>query len=363
MRTQGHSSGKQRQLLYVPDINPHSFLLFFQRGESWSLRDYSQRGKIQVHRSDCFEWTVDRVRKAATYCFNAPVVPITHLEFWHDEVVAKNREYLVKKSIHLHTSSLRRANEFPILALEELYKLSKSSKTGDMNRIRTSPRSEDWVTWNFLELMRQLNPLTWWHDIEEQASKFNSHAKLSFASDDEPQLRFWPQVDAPQEYEHLSRERMRNSGVPAFVRRAGLPGPVEGRTEIDVMLVNRESLVFIEAKLGSDISTNTKYDPARNQIVRNIDCLLDAAGDREPTFWMIVRDLAEDRMYVQLIRQYRLRPELLARDLPHRDQNSLRQIATRLAIICWRDLGDKWLHGTLNDNRAEAVRQELLKRI
>jgi hypothetical protein len=64
-----------------------------------------------------------------------------------------------------------------------------------------------------------------------------------------------------------------------------------------------------------------------------------------------------------LIRQYRLRPELLARDLPHRDQNSLRQIATRLAIICWRDLGDKWLHGTLNDNRAEAVRQELLKRI
>ena len=40
-------------------------------------------------------------------------------------------------------------------------------------------------------------------------------------------------------------------------------------------------LIFVEAKLGSDVSQRTTYDPLRNQIERNIDCAVEEAGDRD----------------------------------------------------------------------------------
>ena len=68
--------------------------------------------------------------------------------------------------------------------------------------------------------------------------------------------------------------------------------------------------MYVEAKLGSDISMNTKYDPQRNQIVRNIDCLIENAGERLPIFWMLVRDEAPERAYVQLMKNYKADPSI-----------------------------------------------------
>jgi hypothetical protein len=138
---------------------------------------------------------------------------------------------------------------------------------------------------------------------------------------------------------------------------------VEGESEIDVILESRRFLIFLEAKLGSDVSAHTTHDPARNQIARNIDCLLEFAAGREPVFWMLVRDARPDRMYVQLIEQYRSKPELLQRDLPHRNAELLRRISARLSIIRWRDLGADWIGQTSNDVLTESVRLELLRRI
>jgi hypothetical protein len=83
---------------------------------------------------------------------------------------------------------------------------------------------------------------------------------------------------------------MRESTNKAWVERSQDPRPVEGDSEIDVILQNSVLVVFAEAKLGSDISSSTTYDPHRNQIVRNIDCVLDWANGRAPLFWMLVRD-------------------------------------------------------------------------
>jgi hypothetical protein len=49
-----------------------------------------------------------------------------------------------------------------------------------------------------------------------------------------------------------------------------------------VVITTARHLLFVEAKLGSDVATHTTYDEARNQIVRNIDCVLETACDREP---------------------------------------------------------------------------------
>jgi hypothetical protein len=72
--------------------------------------------------------------------------------------------------------------------------------------------------------------------------------------------------------------------------------PVEGATEVDVSQEGSSYLVFVEAKLGSDVSWRTTYDPT----VRNIDCLIETAGSKTPHFWMIVRDKGPSRSYTAL---------------------------------------------------------------
>jgi hypothetical protein len=113
--------------------------------------------------------------------------------------------------------------------------------------------------------------------------------------------------------------------------------PVEGPSEIDITLEGKSYVVFVEAKLGSDISLSTTYDPERNQIVRNVDCVLDICGNRRPVFWMFVRDQAATRAYVQLMERYRSVSEL-NRALPHRAVAQLVSLCTALAVVTWADL-------------------------
>jgi hypothetical protein len=138
---------------------------------------------------------------------------------------------------------------------------------------------------------------------------------------------------------------------------------VEGKSEIDLIIESRRFLIFLEAKLGSDITMGTAYDPARNQIVRNIDCLLECVKDRIPVFWMLTRDTDPGRAYMQIIQLYRSRPDILQGELPHRSEASVRAIAARLSIIRWQDLGAGWIEAVCSDPSVEDVRQELVKRI
>lgn len=58
--------------------------------------------------------------------------------------------------------------------------------------------------------------------------------------------------------------RLAESQCPSWVMRSKDPKPVEGNSEIALVLSTRNPLGFIEAKLGSDVSMTTTYDPARN---------------------------------------------------------------------------------------------------
>jgi hypothetical protein len=138
--------------------------------------------------------------------------------------------------------------------------------------------------------------------------------------------------------------------------------PVEGESEIDIVCEHGKFMVFIEAKLGSDVSMRTKYDPQRNQILRNIDCLISKAGNRIPIFWLLVRDEELTRKYVQLINTYKNDAGLLASILTHRDAETLGGIAQNLTIMLWSDFKEVvCAPGT--DPETAAVKRELEFRI
>lgn len=250
----------------------------------------------------------------------------------------------------------------PILNLSELMASPKGRKPHDMERIRCSPNSEDWVTWTFFQIMLRQHPERWWGHILAAARRRNAGLRFPFDDHSLPRLVLWSSVPAAAEYEAQSRIRMRNCGNAEWVLRASNPAPVEGNSEIDIALEHEEFLVYVEAKLGSDVSMSTSYDPQRNQIVRNIDCLLANAGSRLPIFWMVVRDEAPDRAYVQLMKSYQAEPALLARDLPHRDPARLNAVAQNLTILLWRDFAES-LCGPGWDAECTAVKQELERRI
>jgi hypothetical protein len=344
---------KKRQLLYLPAINTGTFLFFFQKGDdqrSWSLRDYSE-----PHR--CGEWyakdygvDATEILAQARHAYDAETVSTKDLAYWHQRITELNRRHNLAP--HAPSGQVAAA-EFPILADAALRAHAKAAKPQDMRRIRTSPNSEDWVTWNLLQLLRQRQPDNWWLHLSPNL----------WTAGELPSLHFWRHVAAPPAYEKASRHRMRNSPLATDRDRAADPQPVEGKSEIDVVLESANYLVFLEAKLGSDISASTSYDPSRNQIARNIDCAIETAGSREPIFWMLVRDCDAKRAYVQMMDAYQQHPDRLHRDLPHRPLAQLQRIAQRLAIFRWRDLAGEWLQAPDADPLTESVRQELLRRI
>jgi hypothetical protein len=227
-----------------------------------------------------------------------------------------------------------------------------------------SNASEDWVTWTVFRLLERYAPTTWWPDLVDLAKDENPRLSLPSNWQEIPEISLWECVASPRGYENASRERMRRSNDPAWVARSHNPKPVEGESEIDIILRNRGVLVFAEAKLGSDVSPSTTYDPHRNQIIRNIDCVLDRAEGRVPIFWMVVRDAGQGRSYIQLLNHYRSEPEALARELPHHDPQRVIALAGNLSLILWWDLvGEITRLASGDDEDIIGIKNELRMRL
>jgi hypothetical protein len=374
---------KKRRMMFVPEVDSRSFVFFFERGNSgtsWSIRDYSIRNRVREFGPHDFRWarTADDIHQKAQHSLDAPTHHTDDLAFWHEHTLECNRLYLGNTSaptapipaappvVSAHPEAQFAAppsnGAFPVLNLQQLLDLPKGRKPRDMNQILHSPNSEDWVTWNFFQVMLGQYPSGWWGHLISAARRRN--ADMAFSADDRshPTPRFWSLVRSPSEYEAQSRARMLASGNAGWESRARVAEPVEGSSEIDVILDHDRFLIYVEAKLGSDVSMVTTYDKQRNQIVRNIDCLIASAGNRTPIFWMLVRDELPTRAYVQLMNNYRADPRLLARDLPHRDSTVLRSIAQNLTIVLWSDFKEL-VCGAGPDPETTSVKRELERRI
>ena len=382
---------------FIPDVNPTSFVFFFERGTSgtsWSIRDYSIKNRVKELGPHHFHWTADQLHARAVHSIDALTVSTDNLEFWHDFTRKCNTQYLspeaapppagprqaahrpqvapqtpvaVASSVPVvvfpSSSGTAQPNgSFPVVDLDHLLDSHKGRKMQDIERILHSPNSEDWVTWTFFRILLTQYPTGWWGHLVSAARRRNSELVFPFDERSVPRPALWSAVPSPLAYEAASRVRMRESGNREWVLRAQNPDPVEGSSEIDVTFEHDQFLVFVEAKLGSDISMDTKYDPQRNQIARNIDCLIEKAGDRTPVFWLMVRDEAPDRAYVQLMNAYKADPTILARELPHRDPSKLHEVSRNLTTLLWSDFSEL-VCGPGWDEISTAVKRELARRI
>ncbi|MCL1598886.1 MAG: hypothetical protein M3094_06860 [Actinomycetia bacterium] len=227
---------------------------------------------------------------------------------------------------------------YPILDEDLLLSMPKAQKPQDMERILTSPNSEDWVTWNLMRALQRSPGDDWWSGVVAAAEADARHSARWSVLEEPPTVELWRTVPSPSAYEAASRQRMATSENAEWRTRAENRRAVEGSTEVDLLFDGADYLVFVEAKLRSDISPSTTYDLDRNQIVRNIDCVIEEAGDREPFFWMLVRDRSTERLYMQVLDRYRVDPSELHRLLPHRDPAVLDAIIETIAVITWEDL-------------------------
>lgn len=365
----------KRNLIYCPEINASSVVLLFVKGDSgasWSIRDYSQEGSVKVRYAREFGFDLKGLTQRIKQSVTAPTASTNDLNFWHRLTLQTNEEFALHDSLNGELAPTQqsrsdqaapKANHYPLLHPEKLMSLPKSRKPEDMRRILLSPNSEDWVTWNAFAAVEELAPNTWWRHFVALAKNENPSLIMLDRWEEQPEVSFWKCITAPREYESASRARMRESGNSEFVSRSEKPGPVEGESEIDISIRNKSLTLIVEAKLGSDISLRTTYDPDRNQIVRNIDCLLDDAGNTAPMFWMLVRDAGAGRSYRQLLHLYREHPSKLADALPHRNELALNAIAQRLSIVLWKDFLKVIPEPQLGNGLLSSVCQELMARV
>lgn len=368
-----------RKLIYVPEINPRTFLFFFVKGDSgrsYSLRDYTSASGVQVTYAKQYRYTAAEILRLAKYRFEAEAHDTNDVQYWRAEVVRLNRKYLASEAPSgsgsvapsvspapvkdsANSSDLSRTfrdpsasagpqsapvssagqNFYPLFAPAELLAHPvKGRKPQDLERIFHSQRSEDWVTWNVVKLLSMVPAATWWPAILEHARNDNPGLTLSVDADDLPLVKPWVLVPAPSAYEKSSRARMAQSANPEWAARARDARPVEGISEIDIVLWMDKQIGFVEAKLGADISMATTYDPQRNQIARNVDCLIEQSAGRTPFFWMLTADRGPGRAYTQLVQRYRTHPEILSSELPHRSPAVVQSIARNMAIVVWKDV-------------------------
>ena len=90
---------KNRQLIFVPEINPNTFLFFYfqgQTGKSYSLREYPLHGKMIVHYAKEYPYTSDKIIKMAKFKFDAPRYRTDDEKTWQKVIAELNNKYLKK---------------------------------------------------------------------------------------------------------------------------------------------------------------------------------------------------------------------------------------------------------------------------
>jgi hypothetical protein len=143
--------------------------------------------------------------------------------------------------------------------------LRKAKELFDRGRAKGLPRiasenSEDALMWSVFSVLRRHGRDGKWLP-ELWARAFDCPFPLAPSrSLEDVRVAFWRGREDPLE-----------KGGDLFGPPPDRPKP-EGETEVDVVVTaGRELLLFIEAKLHSEVSRQTKHDPARNQVLRSLD--------------------------------------------------------------------------------------------
>lgn len=89
---------KKRQLIYIPKINPNTFLLFYfegNSGRSYSLRDYTfPTNPPKITYAKEYPYLADEIIVMATWHFDADTISTDNVDYWRDKIQTLNQRYL-----------------------------------------------------------------------------------------------------------------------------------------------------------------------------------------------------------------------------------------------------------------------------
>jgi hypothetical protein len=176
-----------------------------------------------------------------------------------------------------------------------------------------SENSEDVLTWNVFRSLQKINPSFWLPTFFARAFHVDLIEQPKVVK-----LDLWSTLSPPPALRLFQKD--------------------EGDSEIDVRIEMERSVCFIEAKYKSDISTRTKNNSDRDQIIRNLDLGTWHAGPRDFFFALLVMDEKHSTDGLTILNQYASkRDEILSR-LPHRT-DGLRNLKG-IGHVTWRDMAD-----------------------
>ena len=114
----------------------------------------------------------------------------------------------------------------------------------------------------------------------------------------------------------------------------------EGNTEVDVTILTRKAIIFVEAKYHSEVEARTTYCPNRDQIIRNIDVGTHYAWNKGLEFYFILLTSIDCDKSIKLLKHYLDIPQEIINRLPHRTDipKRIEQIANNLGLITWNQL-------------------------
>jgi len=114
----------------------------------------------------------------------------------------------------------------------------------------------------------------------------------------------------------------------------------EGNTEVDLTILAKRAIIFVEAKYRSEIDNRTTHCPGRDQIVRNIDVGTYYAWDKGLIFYFILLTSSDCIKSIKRLRYYQGTPQNIVNRLPHRTDvpNKLGQIVENLGLTTWDQL-------------------------
>lgn len=172
--------------------------------------------------------------------------------------------------------------------------------------------------------------------------------------DGDLELFFETTLPSPPSYKAwLRRNLNERQFIPYVVSSAFGKRNLEGSTHLDCILINPSNgfAVIIEAKVLSDISYQTTYDIARNQIARIIDVMLEkndylceplSRRNPERTLFLLLtpeifKRSPSRRMYGCKFNDYKKNQESMTVDLPHRKNLNWLELRSRLGWLTWED--------------------------
>lgn len=110
---------------------------------------------------------------------------------------------------------------------------------------------------------------------------------------------------------------------------------------MDCCLETDDFVLFVEGKRNEDVSSQVRWWPTRDQVLRNLDCAKEYAGARE-YYVMTMCDRMEERASLEMLEQ----------SLPHRTPEERTEIARRyLGHVIWGEAAARFSIGPLPDTR------------